>query len=91
MSYLAYVESEKENERISKEKIAKNDNQFSIEIPTSNNSEKYNKDNFLKEIFMNEESYDDLCDLLINKKNIILQGPPGVGKTFIAKRLLGLI
>lgn len=31
--------------------------------------------------------YDTLTNLLKNKKNIILQGAPGVGKTFAAKRL----
>jgi 5-methylcytosine-specific restriction protein B len=36
---------------------------------------------------MKEEDYDSLVDLLERKKNIILQGPPGVGKTFAAKRL----
>ena len=36
---------------------------------------------------MNEKNYDDLVGILENKKNIILQGAPGVGKTFAAKRL----
>ena len=47
----------------------------------------YTKECFLKEVFMNEASYDSLCHLLHLKKNIILQGAPGVGKTFTAKRL----
>ncbi|MDR2544052.1 MAG: AAA family ATPase [Methanobrevibacter sp.] len=34
-----------------------------------------------------EKEYDELKNLLRRKKNIILQGTPGVGKTFIAKRL----
>ena len=36
---------------------------------------------------MSEEKYDKLAAVLLNKKNIILQGAPGVGKTFSAKRL----
>lgn len=48
---------------------------------------KYNKQDFLKEVFMTEEEYNKLRGLLLNKKNIILQGAPGVGKTFAAKRL----
>ncbi|MGF6906037.1 AAA family ATPase [Fusobacterium sp. PH5-44] len=47
----------------------------------------YTKENFLEEVYMNEESYDLLKNTLLNKKNIILQGAPGVGKTFAAKRL----
>ena len=47
----------------------------------------YNKRNFLNDVFMDEESYDTLVDLLREKKNVILQGAPGVGKTYIAKRL----
>lgn len=49
--------------------------------------EKYNKDDFLKEVFISEEKYDDMVALLERKKNIILTGAPGVGKTFMAKRL----
>lgn len=47
----------------------------------------YTKQDFLNEVFMSENDYDKLRALLQNKKNIILQGAPGVGKTFSAKRL----
>lgn len=36
---------------------------------------------------MTKERYDRLVSVLLNKKNLILQGAPGVGKTFAAKRL----
>ncbi len=49
--------------------------------------EKYDKDDFLSQVFMSEQRYDMLVAVLKNKKNIILQGAPGVGKTFAAKRL----
>lgn len=49
--------------------------------------EKYSKEEFLSEVYMDSENYDLLVSLLENKKNIILQGAPGVGKTFAAKRL----
>jgi len=52
-------------------------------LPPSN----YSKEDFLEEVFMDESSYDSLAGLLKRKKNIILQGAPGVGKTFMAKRL----
>lgn len=47
----------------------------------------YSKENFLKEVYISALEYDNLCALLERKKNIILQGAPGVGKTFTAKRL----
>lgn len=47
----------------------------------------YSKEKFLEEVFMNEKEYNMLLNLLEHKKNIILQGSPGVGKTFMAKRL----
>lgn len=47
----------------------------------------YTKDDFLNEVFMDERKYNTLTDLLEAKFNVILQGAPGVGKTFVAKRL----
>ena len=47
----------------------------------------YTKEDFLSEVFMPEEEYDKLSGILRIKKNIILQGSPGVGKTFVAKRI----
>jgi 5-methylcytosine-specific restriction protein B len=47
----------------------------------------YKKEDFLSEVYMAGERYDTLVLLLENKKNLILQGPPGVGKTFAAKKL----
>lgn len=49
--------------------------------------EKYSKADFLNEVYMTENRYDMLLSVLRNKNNIILQGAPGVGKTFAAKRL----
>ena len=47
----------------------------------------YNKEKFLEEVYISDEDYTILVNLLRNKKNIIVQGAPGVGKTFMAKRL----
>lgn len=49
--------------------------------------QKYTKEDFLNKVYMTEERYDVLEALLRNKKNLILQGAPGVGKTFTAKKL----
>ncbi len=47
----------------------------------------YTKDDLLSEVFMSEEQYRTLAGLLNTGSNIILQGAPGVGKTYAAKRL----
>ena len=36
---------------------------------------------------MDENDYNEIVSVLKKKKNIILQGAPGVGKTFVAKRI----
>lgn len=38
-------------------------------------------------LFMDESRFNGILDMLGERKNIILQGPPGVGKSFIAKRI----
>lgn len=47
----------------------------------------YTKKDFLQQTFLEAAEYDTLAATLEHKKNLILQGPPGVGKTYIAKRL----
>lgn len=53
----------------------------------ANELEAYNRTEFLKQVYMSGENFDTLRALLSHKKNIILQGAPGVGKTYAAKRL----
>lgn len=47
----------------------------------------YIKADALADLFMPEATFDAIVRALHYKKNIVLQGPPGVGKTFVAKRL----
>ncbi|MCM1578625.1 MAG: AAA family ATPase, partial [Ruminococcus sp.] len=47
----------------------------------------YLKEDFLKDVFLDEGEFERLDKLIKRKKNVILQGAPGVGKTFAAKRL----
>lgn len=49
--------------------------------------DQYTKEDFLKEVFLSSEQYDLLEGIIYSRKNLILQGSPGVGKTFMAKRL----
>lgn len=49
--------------------------------------ESYSTEDALKNLFLEKQEFEDILAALRFKKNIILQGPPGVGKTFIAKRL----
>ncbi|MGG3480005.1 AAA family ATPase [Peribacillus frigoritolerans] len=54
---------------------------------TNENRTTYHLEELLAEVFINEEGLEEILETLDYKKNIILQGPPGVGKTFVAKRL----
>ena len=47
----------------------------------------YPVEKFLGEVYMDRQRYDAIVGLLRAKKNVIMQGAPGVGKTFAAKRL----
>lgn len=47
----------------------------------------YKEEDFLKEVYINDKEYDKLKNLILDKKNIILQGSAGVGKSYAAKRL----
>lgn len=48
---------------------------------------KYSSVKFLEEVYLDELSYTSLVNLVRTKKNVILLGAPGVGKTYAAKRL----
>ncbi len=47
----------------------------------------YTESEAMKDLFIGKETFEKIIGLLKHKHNIILQGAPGVGKTFIAKRL----
>jgi 5-methylcytosine-specific restriction protein B len=39
----------------------------------------YDKEKELKSLFLDEAKFDQIIDILRSKKNVVLQGPPGVG------------
>lgn len=47
----------------------------------------YDEEDFLSDVYMDEADYNTLLSLIQHKKNVILQGAPGTGKTYCAKRL----
>lgn len=49
--------------------------------------EKYSFNDLARDIFLEDAYLKQLLKILDRKKNIVLQGPPGVGKSFLAKRL----
>jgi len=56
-------------------------------LPKKESNEIYTDKKFLEEVFVTENDFLKLRNLLLRKKNLILQGAPGVGKTFAARRL----
>ena len=66
----------------SSEAQADSDNATKTDTPCQ-----YGDSDFLREVFIDKESLADMKELLRRKMNLILQGAPGTGKTFTAKRL----
>ena len=56
-------------------------------LPPKKTYKPYTDNDFLREVFVTRKDYISLINLLLRKKNLILQGAPGVGKTFAARRL----
>ena len=67
------------------------DKQYGIAIDLTPEPDIYTLDQALTEIFMERPQLETILRRLRDKKNIILQGAPGVGKTFIARRLAHLM
>ena len=57
----------------------------------SANPKRYQRKDALADLFVDEAKLELLISLLRRKKNLVLQGAPGTGKTFMAKRLAYLL
>ena len=53
--------------------------------------EPYSLEEALEDLFIGAKQLEDILELLQDKKNIIIQGPPGVGKTYFSKRIAYLL
>lgn len=80
------VYSQKGKNNVGNHGVDDNDEEID-DIPEEALLPKYTMSDILKDVFISKEEIHDILFNLDYKKNIILQGPPGVGKTFVAKRL----
>jgi 5-methylcytosine-specific restriction protein B len=58
-----------------------------IEPPAAEVAPNYSVDDAVRELFLPKGDFEQMLQSLRERKNIVLQGPPGVGKSFMARRL----
>jgi len=86
MKWVDILKERRENKLGGVETGTENDDE-QIVLDNIENVEEYSRETFFEEVFFGESEYDDIVAQLRRKKNIILQGAPGVGKSYISKRL----
>lgn len=59
--------------------------------PSAPETQLYDMETALKDLFMTQDRVAGICATLRRKKNLVLQGAPGTGKTFVARRLAYLL
>ena len=69
------------DERISKDSASQHGN------ASAERDSNYTEQDALEGLFLPEDEFREMLGTLRAKRNIILQGPPGVGKSFVCKRL----
>lgn len=62
-----------------------------VHVPRPAKAGPYDRKQAMHGLFMDETQLDEMLTALREKKNVILQGAPGVGKTYVAKRLAYLL
>jgi 5-methylcytosine-specific restriction protein B len=58
-----------------------------VQAAETSNREPYTLDDAMAGLFMERSEFDRLLSVWRGKKNLVLQGAPGVGKSFVARRL----
>lgn len=56
-------------------------------VPIDDSPTPYAIDDVMTDAFLSREAVEQILSSLRRRKNVILQGPPGVGKSFLARRL----
>ena len=75
--------------KLTEEEFSQIESYFEDDSPTATSTKHipYSDEQFLNSVYVNENDLTTMKALLNRKKNLILQGAPGTGKTFAAKRL----
>jgi 5-methylcytosine-specific restriction protein B len=60
-------------------------------IPVAAPAKPYGIEQIVADVFVPRETLEKVRDRLLRKLNLVLQGPPGVGKTYVARRLAWLL
>ena len=86
MKTLTDITDNRETVQAIKEIVALIDMEEPTAVPPEH-LQPFGVDEAVVDLFMTRDEFVRVIDVWRRKKNIILQGPPGVGKTFIAHRL----